>query len=69
MTEHVHQAIGDDIVDTEAHRARVPPIRIGRRQVLLFISEHSRLPVLLPVREADHLASAFQRRNGVLARF
>jgi hypothetical protein len=22
MTEHVHHAIGDDIVDTEAHRAR-----------------------------------------------
>jgi len=34
-------------------------IRIGRRHVLLFISEHSRLPVLLPVRQADHLASAF----------
>lgn len=34
-------------------------IRIGRRHALLFISEHSRLPVLLRVRQADHLASAF----------
>lgn len=34
-------------------------IRIGRRHVLLFISERSRLPVLLPVRQANHLTSAF----------
>ena len=34
-------------------------IRIGRRHALLFISEHSRLPVLLPVRQADRLASTF----------
>ncbi len=34
-------------------------IRIGQRHALLFISEHSRLPVLLPVRQADRLASAF----------
>jgi len=34
-------------------------IRIGQRHALLFISERSRLPVLLPVREADRLATAF----------
>jgi hypothetical protein len=34
-------------------------IRIGRRHALLFIGEHSRLPVLLPVRQADRLASTF----------
>jgi hypothetical protein len=34
-------------------------IRFGRRHVLLFISERSRLPVLLPVRDADRLALAF----------
>jgi hypothetical protein len=32
-------------------------IRIGRPHALLFISEHSRLPVLLPVRQADRLAA------------
>jgi hypothetical protein len=36
-------------------------IRLGRRHVLLFISERSRLPVLLPVRHADRLAVAFPR--------
>ena len=34
-------------------------IRFGRRHVLLFISERSRLPVLLPARDADRLALAF----------
>jgi len=34
-------------------------IRFGRRHVLLFISERSRLPVLLSVRDADRLALAF----------
>lgn len=36
-------------------------IRFGRRHVLLFISERSRLPVLLPARDADRLALAFPR--------
>jgi hypothetical protein len=36
-------------------------IRFGRRHVLLFISERSRLPILLPVRDADRLALAFPR--------
>jgi len=36
-------------------------IRFGRRHVLLFISERSRLPVLLPVRDADRLALAFPK--------
>jgi Domain of unknown function (DUF6933) len=36
-------------------------IRFGRRHVLLFISEQSRLPVLLPARDADRLALAFPR--------
>jgi hypothetical protein len=34
-------------------------IRFGRRHVLLFISERSRLPVLLPARDADRLALTF----------
>jgi hypothetical protein len=32
-------------------------LQLGRRQYLLFISEHSRLPVILPVSEAKHLAT------------
>ena len=34
-------------------------IRMGRRHALLFISEHSRLPVLIPVRQANRLAMVF----------
>lgn len=34
-------------------------LRIGRRQHLLFISERSRLPVVIPIREAKHLAAVF----------
>lgn len=34
-------------------------VRLGRRQVLMFISERSRLPVLIPIREASRLQSAF----------
>lgn len=34
-------------------------LRFGRRHALLFISERSRLPVLMPVRDADRLAIAF----------
>jgi hypothetical protein len=34
-------------------------IRMGNRHVLLFISERSRLPVLIPVRQADRLRLAF----------
>ena len=34
-------------------------LRIGRRQHLLFISERSRLPVVLPIRELQRLATAF----------
>jgi hypothetical protein len=30
-------------------------LQIGRRQHLLFISERSRLPVVIPIREAKHL--------------
>ncbi len=36
-------------------------IRFGHWHVLLFISERSRLPVLLPARDADRLALAFPR--------
>jgi hypothetical protein len=36
-------------------------IRFGRRHVLLFMSERSRLPVLLPARDADRLALAFPK--------
>ncbi len=34
-------------------------IRMGRRHALLFISQHSRLPVLIPVRQANRLAVVF----------
>jgi hypothetical protein len=36
-------------------------IRFGRLHVLLFISERSRLPILLPARDADQLALAFPK--------
>ena len=34
-------------------------LRIGRRQHLLFISERSRLPVVIPIREAKQLGTVF----------
>jgi hypothetical protein len=34
-------------------------LRIGRRQHLLFISERSRLPVIIPIREARQLEAVF----------
>jgi hypothetical protein len=34
-------------------------LRIGRRQHLIFISEHSRLPVVIPIREAKQLEAIF----------
>ena len=34
-------------------------LRIGRRQHLLFISERSRLPVILPIGEAKRLGTVF----------
>lgn len=34
-------------------------LRIGRQQHLLFISEHSRLPVIIPIREARRLETIF----------
>jgi hypothetical protein len=34
-------------------------IRMGRRHALIFISERSRLPVLIPIREANRLRSVF----------
>ena len=34
-------------------------LRIGRRQHLLFISEHSRLPVVIPIREAKRIEMIF----------
>jgi hypothetical protein len=34
-------------------------LRIGHRQMLLFISERSRLPVILSIREAKRLPSVF----------
>jgi hypothetical protein len=35
-------------------------LRIGRREHLLFISERSRLPVVLPIREVKQLGTVFQ---------
>jgi hypothetical protein len=34
-------------------------LRIGRRQHLLFISERSRLPVVLPITESKRLSTVF----------
>jgi hypothetical protein len=34
-------------------------LRIGHRQHLLFISERSRLPVVIPIREASRLGTVF----------
>src|SRR5436190_7171423 len=34
-------------------------LRIGRRQHLLFISERSRLPVVIPIRELKRLGTVF----------
>ena len=34
-------------------------IRMGNRHVLLFISERSRLPVMIPVRQANRLRTTF----------
>ena len=34
-------------------------LRIGRRQHLLFISERSRLPVVIPIREGKRLGAVF----------
>jgi hypothetical protein len=34
-------------------------LRMGRRHALILISERSRLPVLIPIREANRLAAAF----------
>jgi hypothetical protein len=34
-------------------------VRIGRRQALMFISERSRLPVLMSIREANRLPAVF----------
>ena len=34
-------------------------IRMGRRHALIFISERSRLPVLIPIREANRLRAVF----------
>jgi len=34
-------------------------LRMGRRHALIFISERSRLPVLIPVRQANRLRSSF----------
>ena len=34
-------------------------LQIGRRQHLLFISERSRLPVVIPIREAKQLGTVF----------
>ena len=34
-------------------------LRIGRQQYVLFISEHSRLPVIIPIRETRRLETIF----------
>jgi hypothetical protein len=39
-------------------------LQIGRRQYLLFISERSRLPVVLPIREAGRLVTVFSDAVG-----
>jgi uncharacterized protein DUF6933 len=39
-------------------------LRVGRRHALLFVAERSRLPVFLPVRAADKLATALPAAVG-----
>jgi hypothetical protein len=34
-------------------------LRMGRRHALIFVSEKSRLPVLIPIREANRLVASF----------
>ena len=34
-------------------------LQLGRRQYFLFVSERTRLPVVIPIREARHLATVF----------
>ena len=34
-------------------------LRMGRRHAVIFISERSRLPVLIPIREANRLRAVF----------
>src|SRR5207248_9709717 len=34
-------------------------LRIGHRQMLIFISERSRIPVIIPIRETKRLATVF----------
>lgn len=34
-------------------------LRMGRRHALIFVSERSRLPVLIPIRQADRLRVSF----------
>lgn len=34
-------------------------LQLGHRQHLLFVSERSRLPVVIPIRQARHLATVF----------
>ena len=34
-------------------------LRMGRRQALIFIAERSRLPVIIPIRDANRLARVF----------
>jgi hypothetical protein len=34
-------------------------LHMGRRHALIFISERSRLPILIPIREANRLATVF----------
>lgn len=35
------------------------PVALGRQRLILLISEHSRLPVILPARDVKHLARNF----------
>jgi hypothetical protein len=34
-------------------------LQLGHHQYLMFVSEQTRLPVIIPIREARHLATAF----------
>ncbi|HET9385590.1 MAG TPA: hypothetical protein VFO67_10605 [Gemmatimonadales bacterium] len=34
-------------------------LRLGHRQMLIFVSERSRLPVIIPIRESKRLATVF----------
>ena len=44
-------------------------LRMGRRHALIFVSERSRLPILIPIREAKSVAVSFPEAVGTMLAF